>query len=118
MRTPEETRANLERAGYFPDDSLAVAAHLALDLGRPLLVEGEALTAALATEAGYAGMIGSRRKMAERFPPQRLAALRAPAGLDIGGVGPEDIALSILAEIVRDRRKFGEDSDSDYNSPS
>ena len=37
-----ETRAGLERAGYFPDDALAVSVHLALALGRPLLVEGEA----------------------------------------------------------------------------
>ena len=38
----EETRAALEGVGYFPDDSLAISAHLALELGRPLLVEGEA----------------------------------------------------------------------------
>ena len=42
MRDIQETRAALERTGYFPDDALAVAAHLALELGRPLLVEGEA----------------------------------------------------------------------------
>jgi xanthine dehydrogenase accessory factor len=35
---------------------------------------------------------------------QRLAALRSPAGLDIGAVGPDEIALSILAEIVAFRR--------------
>ena len=76
--------------------------------------DGEALAGALSTSAGYVGMIGSRRKMAalrkktaDSFPPQRLAALRAPAGLDLGGVGPEEIALSILAEIIRDRRATG-----------
>jgi xanthine dehydrogenase accessory factor len=36
--------------------------------------------------------------------PARLAALRSPAGLDIDGLGPEEIALSILAEIVAVRR--------------
>ena len=73
--------------------------------------DGEALAGALSTAAGYVGMIGSRRKMAalrgkmsEAFSPERLARLRAPAGLDIGGVGPEEIALSILTEIIRDRR--------------
>ena len=73
--------------------------------------DGEALSGALSTAAGYVGMIGSRRKMAalrkkmaDSFSAQRLEALRAPAGLDIGGVGPEEIALSIAVEIVRDRR--------------
>ena len=34
-----------------------------------------------------------------------LAALRSPAGLDIGAVTPEEIALSVLAEIVQERRR-------------
>jgi len=37
-------------------------------------------------------------------PPERLAALRAPAGLDIGAETPAEIALSILAELVQVRR--------------
>ena len=76
--------------------------------------DGEALSGALSTAAGYVGMIGSRRKMAalrkkmaDLFPAERLKALRAPAGLDIGGVGPEEIALSIVTEIIRDRRAAG-----------
>lgn len=35
----------------------------------------------------------------------RLASLKAPAGLDIGAITPEEIALSILAELVLTRRK-------------
>ena len=42
MLSADDPRAELERAGYFPDDALAVAVRLALRLGRPLLVEGEA----------------------------------------------------------------------------
>ncbi len=36
---------------------------------------------------------------------ERLAALHSPAGLDLGGVTPEEIALSVLAEIVQVRRQ-------------
>ena len=39
------------------------------------------------------------------IPPERLARLKYPAGLDIGAVTPEEIAVSILAEIVQVRRQ-------------
>ena len=73
----------------------------------------EALEAALATGAPYVGFIGSRKKAAELkaqlaargVAAGRLAGLRSPAGLDIGAVTPEEIALSVLAEIVEVRRK-------------
>ena len=72
-----------------------------------------ALHAALAIEAEYVGFVGSRRKaQAERatlaesgVADERLARLRAPAGLDLGAITPEEIALSILAEIVALRRR-------------
>jgi xanthine dehydrogenase accessory factor len=71
-----------------------------------------ALEAALALDADYYGFVGSRRKFAalsEKFAssdavPKRLDAVKAPAGLDIGGIAPDEIALSILAEIVAVRR--------------
>jgi xanthine dehydrogenase accessory factor len=57
-------------------------------------------------------MVGSRRKIAKlrdslagEIPAERLAQLRGPAGLDIGAIEPEEIALSILGEIVRERRQ-------------
>ena len=73
----------------------------------------EALAAALATDAGYVAFVGSRRKIGilrERLrgngiDPARLEAIRAPAGLDIGAVTPEEIALSILADVVKARRR-------------
>ncbi|MFQ5775104.1 MAG: XdhC family protein [Kiloniellaceae bacterium] len=73
----------------------------------------EALEAALATGAPYVAFIGSRRKaaklkdelVARGADPARVAALRSPAGLDLGAVTPEEIALSVLAEIVRERRR-------------
>jgi len=72
----------------------------------------EALTAAVTSPAGYVAMVGSRRKVAvlsgqlleKGVPPEALARLRGPAGLDLGAIEPEEIALSILAEIVRAAR--------------
>ncbi len=72
-----------------------------------------ALQAALAVEADYVAFVGSRRKaetlkakMGERgVDPARIACIRSPAGLDLGAITPEEIALSILAEIVMLRRK-------------
>ena len=72
----------------------------------------EALAAALASAAAYVALVGSRRKAealsaqlrAQGLSEDRLARLKAPAGLDIGGIEPAEIALSILAEIVAQRR--------------
>ena len=72
----------------------------------------DALAAALGSGAGYVSLVASRRRAAtvieslERrgVAPDRLGALRAPAGLDIGATTPEEIAVSILAEIVQIRR--------------
>ena len=72
-----------------------------------------ALHAALAADVGYVAFVGSRRKaaalraaLAERgVDPDRLAAVKAPAGLDLGAITPEEIALSILAEIVAVHRR-------------
>jgi xanthine dehydrogenase accessory factor len=66
----------------------------------------EATAAALRTPARYVGLIGARRKailvterlVADGFPVERVRALRAPIGLDVGARSPEEIAVSILAE--------------------
>jgi xanthine dehydrogenase accessory factor len=71
-----------------------------------------ALQAALATEANYVAFVGSRKKaqalrakLAENgIAAERLAKVKAPAGLDLGAITPEEIAVSILAEIVAARR--------------
>lgn len=74
--------------------------------------DGEALGGVLRhTDAVYIGMIGSRRKIEaiygrlaeEGFKPEQLAAVHAPIGLAIGGEMPEEIAVSILAEILMTR---------------
>lgn len=71
------------------------------------------LEAALATGAPYIALIASRRKAAalkkilrdNGHDGEKIAAIRAPAGLDIGAVTAEEIAASIVAEIVRERRR-------------
>jgi xanthine dehydrogenase accessory factor len=71
-----------------------------------------ALQAALAIDAAYVAFVGSRKKaealrksLAERgVAPELLARLKAPAGLDLGAITPDEIAISILAEIIAVRR--------------
>ena len=73
----------------------------------------EALAAALARNASYVGLVASPTRAAVvrawlrdegGIPDERLAALRAPAGLDLGAETAEEIAVSILAELVQVRR--------------
>jgi xanthine dehydrogenase accessory factor len=72
-----------------------------------------ALRAAVERCEGYVAFVGSHRKAAALrqelreagVDAERLARVRAPAGLDIGAVTPEEIALSIVAEMVEVRRR-------------
>src|SRR5712691_1094663 len=72
----------------------------------------ECMRAIISTDADYIGLIGSKRRtniVLERLreadaDEKRLKEVRAPVGLDIGAVTPEEVALSILAEIVAERR--------------
>jgi xanthine dehydrogenase accessory factor len=71
-----------------------------------------ALLAALAIDTDYVAFVGSRKKAEalktalcqQGVKPERLAKLKAPAGLDLGAITPEEIAVSIIAEIVAARR--------------
>jgi xanthine dehydrogenase accessory factor len=71
------------------------------------------LLAALAVDAEYIAFVGSRKKaealkssMGRRgISEERLARLKTPAGLDLGAITPEEIAISILAEIVAVQRR-------------
>ena len=115
--------ANRER---FPDaDQLIVkpfasaVASLSLDrdchlvsVTRGHAYDEEVVRAALATDCGFIGMIGSRRRvramlerLAERgVAPDKLEQVHAPLGVDIGAETPEEIAVAIIAEIIRERR--------------
>lgn len=64
------------------------------------------------TQARYVGMIGSQRKTIaiykelekEGIAPEKLAHVYAPVGIDIGAITPEEIAVSIVAEMIAIRR--------------
>jgi xanthine dehydrogenase accessory factor len=68
----------------------------------------EALRALAPRDLRYLGLIGSRAKVARIYdalveaamPPELLAQVHAPIGLDIGAVTPQEIAVSILAELI------------------
>jgi xanthine dehydrogenase accessory factor len=74
------------------------------------------------TDAAYVAMVSSEKKAAalrERLtdagvPSEKLARLRAPAGLRLGGRSPAEIAIAILAEIVQFRA--GRDQRGDANA--
>jgi len=96
----------------WPDDALAQieilpSTFIAILTHDPKFDE-PALTGALATEARYIGAVGSRKTNEDRrerlraagVDDEHLARLHAPIGLNIGGETPEEMALSILAEMV------------------
>jgi xanthine dehydrogenase accessory factor len=73
----------------------------------------EALASALSRDAAYVGLVASPTRAGvvrgwlrddAGIPEERLAALRAPAGLDLGAETAEEVALSILAELIQVRR--------------
>jgi len=72
----------------------------------------QCLRAAMRVDADYVGLIGSKRRtniVLQRLRENgadegRLARVRAPVGLDLGAVTPEEVALAIMAEIVAVRR--------------
>ncbi|VVT05988.1 XshC-Cox1-family protein [Sphingomonas sp. EC-HK361] len=97
-------------AAYAPGPATAV-----VTLSHDTKIDDPALIAALAAPTAYVGALGSRRSHAARR--ERLAAagvsethldrIDAPVGLDIGAVGPSEIALSIAAAMIgafHDRR--------------
>jgi xanthine dehydrogenase accessory factor len=75
----------------------------------------DAVKAALGTNAGYIGLLGSRRKkgllyrsLAENgFTQTDIDRVVIPVGVEIGSVTPEEIAVSIMAQIIHRRRAYG-----------
>ena len=113
--TRERFDAHVEIVQTWPDAALN-SAHLGRHVSIVTLTHDPkldipALTAALRSDAGYIGALGSRRTHEKRkqllaaqgFSSEDIARVHGPVGLDIGGKAPEEIALSIVAEIVAAR---------------
>lgn len=124
-----DDRADFVRRERFPDERLeliladnwANAVRKAIGNGKGVAVavvtrghneDEECMQAIISTGADYVGLIGSRRRtniVLDRLreagaEEDKLREVRAPVGLDIGAVTPEEVALAILAEIVAERR--------------
>lgn len=96
----------------WPDEAIAALkpgpATAVVTLSHDIKIDDPALIAALATDAPYVGALGSRRSHAarrERLAAEGLSAVQidridAPVGIDIGAIGPSEIALSIAAAMV------------------
>ena len=77
-------------------------------LSHDIKIDDPALIAALATNAPYVGALGSRRSHAARrdrlaaagLSAEQIDRIDAPVGIDIGAIGPSEIALSIAAAMV------------------
>ena len=103
-----------DRALHALDFSLlpAAAARYVVVASRGQFDE-EAVAQALQAGSLYVALVANKQRAqevvksvrAQSFTPEELAAIRAPAGLEIGAQGPEEIALSIMAEIVATRRQ-------------
>ena len=93
-------------------DALAIPRQRVIVIATQGQGDFDALKHALATPATHIAFVGSVRKfatLADKLAAAGIARtdidrVKAPAGLDIGAVTPEEIALSILAELVRVRR--------------
>jgi xanthine dehydrogenase accessory factor len=121
-----DDRAEFANQALFPsadevvvDDFARALAHMDLtdDTYLVIVTRGHGhdiacLRAVAGRPAAYVGMIGSRRKVwtaykvlhDEGVPIEHFARVRAPVGLDIRAETPEEIAVSILAEVVKVRR--------------
>lgn len=91
----------LDAHALRPQDFVVIATQGAGDLN--------ALKAALASPARRVSMVASAKKatalVAKLDDPAQAAKLKSPAGLDLGGIDPHEIALSVLAEIVQWRAR-------------
>jgi xanthine dehydrogenase accessory factor len=105
---PEADRLWTELGGLAPSRGVAPFAVVATMGER----DEEAVLAALAAEPAYLGVVASGKRFAQiresllarGASAQALDRIKSPAGLDIGARTPEEIAVSILAEIVQVRR--------------
>ncbi len=101
-----DPQAALDEIGLDAWTSVAVASH-------DMEIDHAALVTALGSNVGYVGLLGARRRLAERIEalkaaglaPERIARLHAPIGLDLGGKAPWEVAISVLGQIVQIRQQ-------------
>ena len=95
-------------------DQLALnSRHYVVIVTRGHVHDRDCLVRALGTEAAYIGMIGSKKKALEvnqwlieqGFTQQDLRRVFSPIGLEIEAETPEEIAVSIMAEVIKERSK-------------
>ena len=101
------------------DDFIRALKHQRIDSGTSVVIvtrghkhDLDCLKHVLRYEPGYVGMIGSRRRVKlvkehlieSGYPPDRVDRVYMPIGLDIGAETPEEIAVSIAAQLVEVRR--------------
>ena len=115
MKRLAELKTKLAEAAYIADDTLATALQLALDLGRPLLLEGEAgvgkteIAKALAEALGrrlirlqcYEGLDAAQAVYDWNYPAQMIEIRLAEAG---GGADREHLASELFSERFLTRR--------------
>ncbi|MEQ3626374.1 MAG: XdhC family protein [Celeribacter sp.] len=101
----------------WPDEAMAAqgidARTAIVTLTHDPKIDDPAIITALRSDAFYLGSLGSTRTHAKRverltqlgFSAEEIARIHAPVGLNIGGRSPAEIAVSIMAEIVRVLRK-------------
>ena len=138
-----DDRPEFVRPERFPDEKIEViaaknwtdAVREAIGNGRGVSVavvtrghneDEECMHAVITTNPDYIGLIGSKRRtniVLDRLRQaganeEQLKKVHAPIGLDIGAITPEEVALSILAEIVAKRRRGKGDSLSAWRRTS
>jgi xanthine dehydrogenase accessory factor len=124
-QTVIDDRAEFASADRFPHATVVVAptdiglARASIDTHTYVVIvtrghknDARSLGAIIGSRAKYIGLIGSRRKIrtiladleARGTPRAQLAAVHAPIGLNLGAITPEEIAVSICAELIAVRR--------------
>jgi xanthine dehydrogenase accessory factor len=91
-------------AAYAPGPATAV-----VTLSHDTKIDDPALIAALTGGAGYVGALGSRRSHTARrerlaaagLAPEQIDLIDGPVGIDIGAIGPSEIALSVAAAVIK-----------------
>ena len=124
-----DDRADFLKRDRFPEreidlvvaDDWSSAVHEAIGNGRGVSVavvtrghneDEQCMHAVVGANPDYVGLIGSKRRTSividrlreSGVSNEQLKNIRAPIGLDIGAVSPEEVALAIMAEIVAERR--------------